>query len=166
MPSRMVGSLEDYARDVKRFVKIELKVELREIGEFWIRHFKQVTQDWENKPQFEYTLNTKSDLWLLTVFTDQQIFEWVDKGTDGPYIIRPRRATYLKFRGGYNAKTQPVAQFGVGSGGANGPWVSTQIVIHPGIKPREFMKVAERDLKERFDRRIQQAIDRGIRRAG
>lgn len=104
--------------------------------------------------------------------TGKKIFGYIDQGTGlyGPkrkkYVIKPKAPNkVLKFQKGYKPKTAPVAQINVGPGKASGKWVRAVKVIHPGIKARKFTETVSKELKPSFDRRIDNAFRRGLRKA-
>lgn len=104
--------------------------------------------------------------------TGKPIFIYLDKGTGkyGPkkkaYEIKPKPPNkFLSFQKGYSPKTGPGARINVGTGKRSGERVFVKKVKHPGIKPRDFTKTVSKELKPSFDRRIDNAIRRGIRKA-
>jgi len=84
--------------------------------------------------------------------------------TKGPYpipkIIVPGK--FLRFRTGYSARTAPIAKFNVGTGMANGGWVTKKQVMHPGIKKRKFMETFLEDMTPPLERRVQTRITNAI----
>jgi len=78
------------------------------------------------------------------------------------YPIRPKKAKALRFPTAYMPRTKPGAggQY-QGPGKATGPAVTTQEVMHPGIKPRMLPKAIARWGKPFFIRQIHEAIQRG-----
>lgn len=128
---------------------------------------RDVVRQWRNKPDFgeetfmspdtiEYTIKPKGAKKVLA------IFKYVDKGTK-PHIIRPKiPGTYLKFRTGYSAMTQPIAKYNVGSGRSFGSWVSKSQVNHPGSKAREFMKDSMENLIPSLQQRVQMEITKAV----
>jgi hypothetical protein len=98
----------------------------------------------------------------------RQIWQYVDKGT-GSYVpggnaywIFPRSpGGKLFFQGGYNAKTRPTAKANVGDGSRSGAWVTSEGVVHPGIKGRKFSETyRDRIVRPRFKQRIVKIIQR------
>lgn len=140
------------------------------LGNDWRGYYVQVVADWKNKPRFDVRVSNRNNILRLVVEPqanhEGQVWRWVDEGTAGPYPIRPKKpGGKLKFRGTYQARTRPVAQYGQGDGKAHGDWATKDQVMHPGIDAREFGEAAKNRFKPEFARRINNAIRRGIYRA-
>ena len=76
-----------------------------------------------------------------------KIFQYVDLGTKGPYIIAPKTpGGRLRFQTGYSARTQPIAKYNQGTGQSFGAWVQAKSVMHPGIDARKFLETYLTDL--------------------
>lgn len=128
---------------------------------------RDVVRRWKNRPDFgeetffspdviEFTIKPKGSKKVLA------IYKYVDKGTK-PHIIKPKiPGTYLKFRGGYSAMTQPIAKYNVGSGMSFGSWVSKSQVNHPGNAAREFMKDSMEKLIPSLQQRVQTEITKSV----
>lgn len=170
MPVRKFRSdLRRYILDADKKVRQEILTSLLELGNQEYTYYRQVVADWSGKPRFDVVVAIKDNVITLTVTPTgehAQKFLWVSEGTDGPYIIRPKKpGGKLKFRAGYSPRTQPGAQYGRGDGKATGSWATKDQVIHPGIEAREFVQEAARRIRPGFERSINNAIRRGINRA-
>lgn len=176
MPSRKIRSDSRSALLAQdRAARIELNNTLIEIALGLIAYYKDVTSRWKHKPEF--AIETKISPVLIRVDVsavgkNADIFGYVDKGTGKAggfrgdrYPITPKGDYPLRFQGNYNPYTQPVAQYDVGDGSRSGDWVSTYLVMHPGIKPRKFTEQAEANILKTFRRDVENAIRRGIRKA-
>lgn len=153
----------------KKAMASELRLMLEDLR----AHHEAGTSDWRNKPKFRVTLfrNPQKIIGTLIPTRNGDIFTWVDRGTGQygpkgrPYFIFPKRAPRLKFQTGYLPRTKPIARFNAGPGRAIGPWVSTDFVLHPGIKAREFTKTyMEKEFQPNLGKRLGQAILRANRR--
>ena len=114
--------------------------------------FKVTTQTWEHKPGFS-TDASQDDRRI--VGTDDEIYGYVNDGTR-PHVITAHGKA-LAFQGGYRAKTRPHV---IGSGGgASGPTVYRQRVMHPGTQPRSFDKAIAEKWQEQLSIIMQRAID-------
>lgn len=178
MPSRRVRSTARQALiEQDRLIQEELVATVRDTTEEGIAHFERITVQWKRKPKFRPVLTVrpsviKSEIGISGAGALQWI--WIDRGTGrrGPkkraYVILPKDpAGRLKFQTGYAARTAPVAKFNRGPGRSFGPWVSPKVVVHPGIRPRKFTETLfEKRLSPPFKKRIENAIRRGVRRAG
>lgn len=109
-----------------------------------VKNYNRTTNGWSDRP--------KPIVWVgrdrLEARMDSQVWNWLDKGTR-PHRIEPKkRAGLLRFRTGYVARTRP-GSLDSGAGGANGPFVFSRGVNHPGTKPRKWTKkiqeIASRD---------------------
>lgn len=128
---------------------------------------RDTVREWKNKPDFGETVYNGLDRIEVIVKPKGnkkvvKIFGYVDQGTK-PHIIMPKiPGTYLKFRMGYSARTQPIAQYNKGTGQSFGSWASKAMVFHPGSKPRHFLKTYLEDLIPSFQMRIQTAITKAV----
>lgn len=128
---------------------------------------RDTVREWRNKPDFGETVYIAQDYMEITIKPKGNrkvvsIFGYVDLGTK-PHIIMPKvPGTKLKFRTGYSARTQPIAQYNKGSGQSFGSWVTKAFVNHPGTKPRLFMKTAMEKLIPSLQVRVQQEITRKL----
>lgn len=132
-------------------------------------NLRDVVRNWKNKPNFKDEINL-TDKRLEVIIQPKgnkkaiRIFNYVDKGTKGPYLIPkfPKPNRMLRFQTGYSAMTQPVARYNVGSGKSFGGWVSKKQVTHPGIKGREFVETFWKDLAPPLEVRMQKNINRRL----
>lgn len=130
---------------------------LADTGQEFADKGKSAGSDWKQKPAFNVVLTVTSIDTFQVLVTPSgsraKVWKYIDLGTGlygargRSYIIQPKTlGGFLMFRGGYSARTAPIAQYGVGSGTANGAFVKTKMVIHPGIKSRKFFETWLRDL--------------------
>lgn len=146
----------------------ETTIELKAIGKNSEKYLGNVTENWTHKVKFQSRVTIGKKYILLSVYArgeNKQIFDWVDKGTKGPYIIQARKpGGYLSFRTGHQPKTLPVAKFNQGSGGYTGGYVKKKFVIHPGIIARNFTKEFIKVTLPAVRRAIENAFRRAARR--
>ena len=148
-------------------VKKVLEAEMEDaVKPHYEKEFKKRVTGWKGKPVFASRKVITADYIALDVFpqgpnADKWI--WTSRGTKR-HPITARRAPLLIFRLGYNAKTQPIDQYGVGSGKATGEWRSKKTVMHPGTRARKFEESISKKNEAWFKRRIENAFRRGIRR--
>jgi hypothetical protein len=117
---------------------------------------KVTTQTWNHKPGFS-TDSSQDDRRI--VGTDDDIYGYVSGGTR-PHIITAHGKA-LAFQTGYRAKTRPRV-IGSEGGGASGPTVYRQQVMHPGTKAREFDKAIAEKWQQELPTIMQRAIDSEI----
>ncbi len=138
---------------------------LSELGK---RHGR-VVAEWEHKPRFVVRIvrDGESFRYILRVAgKHKRIYRFVDRGTDGPYIIRAKRGRYLHFQGGHSAKTAPGGKYNVGNGGRTGNWAKKEQVTHPGIPARGFSKTFNKTFAPELRQRIIDVIRPIVSRGG
>lgn len=125
---------------------------------------RDTTREWKHRVDFGETVTiapTLIEILIKPSGRNVKIFQYVDKGTKGPYpipkVVVPGRM--LKFQVGYSARTAPVAKYNVGTGAHFGNWVSKAQVMHPGIKARKFLETYADELIPSLQRRVQDSID-------
>lgn len=115
--------------------------------------FKVTTQTWRNTPAFS-TDASQDDRRI--VGTNDQIYQYVNAGTR-PHVI-VARGPALAFPTGYRAKTRPRV-IGSSSGGASGPTVVRQRVMHPGTAARAFDQAIAEKWQAQLPIIMQRALD-------
>ena len=98
-----------------------------------VRLYDETARTWSRPPRPAVDV---VDTETRQITIDEDRYRYVDFGTK-PHLIRPRRGLFLRFRGGYAAKTQP-GVLASGSGGASGALMYARMVRHPGTKARKF----------------------------
>ena len=148
-----------------------LRAELQAVAETYTdllqsKH-EAVVRDWTHRPKFQGKTYVSKRQILSTVYPvggNAKYYLWTDKGTK-PHDIRPKRARYLKFQVGYDARTAPGAKSGVGTGRKFGAWRSALVIHHPGTKARKFSEKFNKDILPDMRKDIENAIRRALRRA-
>lgn len=121
------------------------------------RDFARTTKSWDHKVTFEVNKAAMSGRSLEgSVGTDDDVFNWVDKGTR-PHEIYPIAAEVLRFQGGYQSKTTP-GVIGSHQGGSSGMFIYAESVHHPGIAARNFTDEIARRRRGMLESRISAAI--------
>lgn len=120
------------------------------------------TETWNEPPDLVMSTPAPG---VRQVETNDEKYNWLDEGTDGPYDIKPKKAGgRLRFTVPFTPKTS--ASFTSGLGG-RGPTVRYERAVkHPGIKPRSWVERIqkiweERELPRRIDAALAQAIQVG-----
>lgn len=147
------------ARAVRRHINT---VERRKL----LAEFKSIVLNWKGKPKFIAKMANKGGDFVLSVRPvgkNAKKWNWVSRGTKGPYKIRAKNAKTLAFKTNYKPKTRPSGVFG-GPGVATGPWRNPVEVTHPGIEPRLFEEVIAKRFAPMYRRRIENLIRREIRK--
>jgi hypothetical protein len=139
--------------------------------------------DWSNPPTFKYDIIVTKGQWTMVLKWDRRtkaakIYDWVSNGTgargDDPnasaYIIRPRKADFLRFSVPTVTKTTASSGQVAPSTLWNPGIVQTGEVLAPGIFPRHLGEETYTLLKSRkpgsFHNTIEAAVKRGFRKAG
>ncbi len=137
--------------------RLEMLNALRAEGRAVKKEYEKTTKTWKKKPEFEMLIGLTGKDASVLVGTDNEIYGYVDEGTEGHYVPKTGVAT-MKFRPGYKAKTKP-KQIKSYKGGAFGNkivrrgrwWVK-------GIQPREFSPTIQKRRRKPFTRRMVKAM--------
>lgn len=179
MPSYRAGSLRAWLISVDKTVQRELRQVVETTSQETKDYLAGVTASWEHKVQFRRVMVVRPNRIRATVIptgSNKKIFQYVDQGTGkwgpkhAPYKIKAKSGGLLKFKGSYDARSNPSAgpgsapQANVGTGKAIGGWRSAKEVIHPGIRPRKFAESFEAKLQPDFRTRVVNALKRAARR--
>jgi len=162
----------------KRFNDKAMRERLRywgnKVGNEMKKDFEATTATWDHPVKFETKTSGGKGLGgqVTEVWTTDDIYRYVDQGTGqaaghgGKYPITPKKkGGMLAFPSMFSPKTKPKV---IGSSaGSSGP-VDTfrQIVMHPGIKPREFSKTIEIKWTPKFKREMEAAMKDAAKASG
>jgi hypothetical protein len=138
---------------------------MRKAGTVIKKDFEKTTKTWSNKPKFEALVSLKPPGPTLLVGTNDEVYRFVDEGTEEHFIF-PVNKKALAFPGGpYTAKTKP----GVIDSFAGGPSGETKVrawTWHPGTAPREFDKTIKKAREPWFKRQMEIAMREAARVSG
>jgi hypothetical protein len=139
------------------------------------------TATWTHKPVFQVlgrvTPGAQGAIARVEISTDDEIFGYLDKGTPAHSISPkspvskrdPTRPSALATRAGYKAKSTP-GSLSSGGGGHFGAVIYKPGVWHPGIAPRRFMETlqvwAQGEMERRMPQAVQRGLERGIKQVG
>lgn len=166
--SRKIRS--SFRRDVVRWrddTREKLTAECLDYGNEVLRYYRSVVANWRGKPRFDVRVSVNANLISVAVLptgTYANRWKWIDEGTGQyvpggePYVIQPKGDYPLRFQSGYSAKTAPGGRANFGSGQAFGDWKSSYLVIHPGIRPREFGDTFVKNARPTFQQRIEKVF--------
>lgn len=119
-----------------------------------LQDLESFTTDWESPVRF--TAERQGE--VVVVGTRDMRFRFVDRGTR-PHVITPRRATFLRYPGGFRPKTAP-GRITSTYGGKSGPYVFHRKVYHPGAAPRRVTQAIAQKHKRTLYNEVVAAIDR------
>ncbi len=133
-------SIRGYAQNISlesRRVSLAIASAMEAEGQKIVDLLDGAVKTWNHKPDFGFEITAPGGDLVMVVGTDDEIFGYVEQGTQ-PHPIYPVRAKMLRFQTGYRAKSVPniVGSF---SGGPSGAIVFRKRVMHPGSKPRNFI---------------------------
>lgn len=111
------------------------------------------TQTWTHRPAF--TIDKTEG--RRVVATDDEVYGFVDEGTDAHLIVAKSPTKPLTFGVGGRPKTTPRV-IGSRAGAKGSTIVRAQVVHHPGTNAREFTDT----VKEKWDDRLPDVLQRAI----
>ena len=141
--------------DAKSF-KTGLQKGLRNTADYMKREYEKTTRTWDRDVKFGTKTDQSGDELKVYVGTDDEIYGYVDRGTE-PHLIQAVNAPYLRFQTGFVSKTVPNL-ISSRKGGKSGPWVRVQSVQHPGNEPRNFTKIIAAAGQKRLQLEVNKAL--------
>ena len=159
---------------VRRQVRIGLEPLADEIIR---RYLNPIVDNWRNKPIFKSQIrvgpkeisiwiritNRKKILNPLYGGTIGDLWKWINEGVK-PHPIEARYKPYLVFQEGPYISKTGVGWYG-GPGTRVGPFRRVRkIERHPGFKGRDFVGSVGQTVRLRFNRAVDAAYKRGLRR--
>jgi len=144
----MQRELEKYVKDVKL-------------------DFDATVATWDRKPVFQTDVSVLPDIVSVKVWTDDEIYGYVDKGTKSR-DIKPKPGKRLAFWVGGTPKTRPRQDTaGPGSPGTKLIVLPVGVPVHKhAIKARNFTKEIRLHHQKDFYNRIDKAIRKWVRESG
>lgn len=149
-------------------IRFEVLNALRREGTVHRKELKKTVRTWSPpRPKFESTISlAKGNLTVLTAPTGTRDavkrWNWADEGTRSR-SIHARKAPYMIFQVGYQARTRP-KHFGSGSSRRHGKWVRVKSVRAHRIRPRRWTETLSKRRKRPFMRNMLKAIEKGSRK--
>lgn len=129
-----------------------------------LRDYKATTKTWNHKVDFTVTVRQVGDDKQAVIGTDDEIYGYVNDGTEA-HIIRPRVSPYLRFAFGGSPKTRAgVIGSRRGSPGEN--WRNASFVLHPGSAPRKFSESIAKRRQKTVEQETSQNIAKVARKQG
>jgi len=176
MAGAIVGKVIKPARLKEDAMRLKLLNAMRSAGRGIRGDFQKTTVHWKHKVNFELTISLTGPGPFVLVETDDEIYNWVVRGTGkrgggseyeiwaGAYTGRSDK-TMLFFSSQFVPKTQP------GIIGSNPGFVGKRdtlvpMVVHPGIEPRNFDKIIQKDWEPKFKRQMEAAMREAAQASG
>ena len=151
------------ARLKDKAMRLALLNAMDKFGTVVKKDFEGTTKTWKHKPQFEVVRSLRQAAGpILFVFTQDEIYGYVDKGTRahdiwaGYYTGKSDKKT-LVFPSMFTPKTKP-GSLKSGPGSSGGDTVFTPYVRHPGNKPRGFTKLIAKQDMPKYRRTMEAAM--------
>lgn len=102
-----------------------------------LQEARGITRGWKHKPGWKIERDGDTS----NIVTNDEVLGYQDKGTRGPYVIRPRRKRALFWPG----VAHPVRR-----------------VVHPGLKAQHFSEQIAKKMEKQYQRIVQDEIDKVI----
>jgi hypothetical protein len=148
-----------------RLIRQQLERGMEEYNELVKQDFEATVETWEHEVEFHAEVKDTPQGLVAEVSTEDEIYGYVNNGTD-PHPIRAKNAKALAFPGGgYVAKTIP-GMVGSQSGGPAGDTAFAKEVQHPGTEARKFDEAIKKKRRGDFARIMLRALLRGARATG
>lgn len=126
--------------------------------------FEQTTATWEHPVRFTQNIEVGPNKIEATVTTEDQIYTWVDKGTEDHYVPKVP-GPILRFQVGYKAKSMPNV-IGSTAGGAFGNFAFSKGHWVKGIEPRNFDETIRKKWEPIFKQRMNAAMKVAAKASG
>ena len=160
MPTVRANPIKPRRKASSRNVRLEVLSELGKQGRILTREFKKTVETWNSKPRFQTKKGLNAREVSVTVFTDSDIYLFIDDGTDERWALMSED---------WSSKTQPGvigSRRGSGSVILRGRRAFQERGIAPreGIEARNFTVMISEKQTPIFQREVFKAIVRGIRK--
>jgi hypothetical protein len=147
-----------------RALHIALEDSLLSTVEGMLEDYEATTATWEHAVEFDFEVEIGENF-TAVVGTNDQIYEWVNRGTGqaagnrADWYPIPTAPTGVAYQSAFRPKTQP-GVLSSRAGGKSGPTdVIRAQVFHPGIEPRLFDEEIEAKWQARFQRDVERTLD-------
>jgi len=143
----------------------------RNTGNFTMKEYRKTTKTWKKKPVFRKETKSKRDRIEVDIYTNNEIYGYVDKGTKrhdiwAGYYTGKSDKKALSFMAGGTPKTRP-GVIGSSSGAKGAQKVLTPYVIdHPGTKARNFTKLIQKTTEQKAHDELTKAIKQAAKDCG
>jgi len=139
----------------------QLEAQLEEDAAGIQADYEATVATWDHPVEFQTRILSAAGSRVAYVFTDDEIYKYVDFGT-APHIIMARhRMKPLTFQTGYRAKTQP-GVIGSRAGGSYGDTARALVVHHPGTEPRNFTRTIQEKWQKDIPKGMADVVRNGV----
>jgi hypothetical protein len=163
-------------------VRLTLLNGIRKFGTKVKKRYRETTRTWRTKPKFETVVSLKGVGGrkgpTAIVYTDSQIYAWVDYGTGqaagnradrypiwAGYYTGKSDKKVLAFPSVFEPKTTP-GVIGSTSGFKGDVDTFTPYVLHPGIEPRRFTEIISEEMDPVFTEDMKIAMKEAAKNSG
>lgn len=140
-------------------MRLQLLNDMRKVATKIKADFEKTVATWKTKVKFEVQISLSGGI-QVEVFTTNEIYGYVDKGTE-EHIVEAKNAPFLVFKwggpGSYSAKTTPRV-IGSKDSSQSGTKRGFAWVLHPGNAPREFSKEIQKLWEKKFLRAMEASM--------
>ena len=123
--------------------------------------YESTVATWEHQVEFQARILSAGGTRVAYVFTNDEIYKFVDKGTAPHIIMAKHRMRPLVFQTGYKAKTAP-GTIGSRAGGPFGPTVRALVVHHPGTEARRFTETIQKKWEKDITRAMADVVKNAV----
>lgn len=120
-----------------------------------IKMFRQTTSYWRHKPVFDYKIEMFGDTMQLSVFTDDEIYFYIDRGTS---------VRFATMHPDFRSKTTPGSRKSGRGHGPYDPVFVSKKVPRPGIEARHFTDMIFDERRPVFIQRLTRLLLNEARR--
>lgn len=143
-------------------IRLELLNALRKSNTKVLQAYKRTTATWQRPPKWEKQISLEGGKAMARVFTDSDVYRFIDEGTRLRWALMSRD---------WQSKTRV---WNLDSGPGRGHVVLAGrrafarhgLAPRPGIAARHFSRTIRRMLEKEFAPDMQEAINRGLEKAG
>jgi hypothetical protein len=138
---------------VSNLINKELRTAMKRESGYVLRQYQKFTSTWNHQPDFDVTYLWNGDNLEITVFTQDDIFRYIDEGTS----IR-----YATMTPDFVPKTTP-GSLNSGNGAGGLAYVSRQRP-RPGIQARKISELITHNREIKFGQNLDRAVNRVVNR--
>ncbi len=140
----------------------------QKIADGMLKDFQKTTKTWEHEVKFETQVSASSNRMNVTVFTQDEIYGYVNDGTKRHRIKPKKKGGVLAFPSTFSPKTKvrvigstkgKKGKVDVVVGGDEG-------VMHPGTKARKFTVEIGKKWRPKLRQELDRAMARAAKRSG
>jgi hypothetical protein len=145
-------------------IRLELLNALRKSNTKTLQAFKRTTATWQRPPKWEKQISLAGGKAMARVFTESDIYRFIDEGTKIRWALMSSRPPWQSKTAPYRLDSGPGRGHVVLAG--RRAFARHGLGPRPGIAARHFSRTIRRMLEKEFPPDMQEAINRGLEKAG